>query len=416
MLSGEEYKTRRQMRVDVMNDTKRLVRRDNYAHFLQIAAENLETAEGRTEGPRQELEQGPVTVSVIQRDCLEAAADLLKTFGVKPVVLNMANARGFGGGYLSGAGAQEENMFRRTGCYLNTGKGVLGEPPDESMVRPDGSYRTKMSDQIYGVRDFVPVFDAVCLKTEEADGYQLRPRADIFPFYELRSAAQNISDPKKHRPFDEALCEQQIRAQFRSLRMIGAKIAVLSAFGCGAFKNPPQRVAAVYKRVMDDVFRRNECPLLKKIVYALINPNDPTGDPGDNLTIFRDVLSSGPVAGPSGPVAGPVAASNVVDLANSPDTPLAELPPGVYILMPDDTWSKFNERQELAYFEALKRPGPHINIDGRDLGISGRYKFTRDSDGNLYYSFAREDTLMLIKEISPKTKRRKMGGRRTKRR
>ncbi len=54
------------------------------------------------------------TVEVIEQDCLEAAYELEQKTGKICVVLNMANADQPGGFYLGGAGAQEENIFRRT--------------------------------------------------------------------------------------------------------------------------------------------------------------------------------------------------------------------------------------------------------------------------------------------------------------
>ena len=338
----------------------------------------------------------------------------------------MANAHFFGGGYLHGAGAQEENVFRRTGCYLNTGTGILSASADKNVVN-SGKYTRDFSDQVFGLNGHVPVFEGVCFKTEEADGYRIRD--DVFPFFELRSAAQNLKSEDD--VFDEALCETQIRAQFRSLAMISAQAVVLSAFGCGAFHNPPDRVAAVYKRVIEDVIGRNECPNLKKIVFALINPNDAHGDPGYTLNLFKEVLNSvalgraSPAARPASPAARPASpAARPASPAARPASPvemtglpsMEGLPSGVYMFLPQGHWSKLKSDQERAYREALTRAGSPITIHGSDLGdkYTGRYKFTRDGDGNIYYSFACRDTLMLIQEnASNATKRRRVGGRRS---
>ena len=414
-LTNEQFRARKQWRIDVMHDTQHRINKGNYAEFITRGVENLIDTAKHTRDARNNLKHGPMTVSVIQRDCLEAAADIIKTFGIKPAVLNMASAGAFGGGYLHGAGAQEENIFRRSGCYLNTGRGLLSSNPDEIVVKPDGTYKKEFSDEVRGLHKHVPVFEGVCIKTEEADGYQVRPNKEIFPFFELRSAAQNLSRSSSA-PFDELLCERQIRAQFESLRLIDAEAVVLSAFGCGAFQNPPELVAAVYKRVIDDsVVAR--CPHLKKIVFALINPNHPTGDPGYTLVTFKETLTSASSASSSASASASATSSSSASASVEPAEDSDGLPstdklaPAVYMLLSDDSWSKLNEKQEHAYREALIMPGPHVIIEGR----SGKYKFTRDGDGNMYYSFARGDTLMRIKEIFSKKSRRNVGGKRKRR-
>jgi uncharacterized protein (TIGR02452 family) len=54
--------------------------------------------------------------TVIEADCLETAQFLLDV-GEYPCVLNMASGRNPGGGVLNGAGAREENIFRRTNLF-----------------------------------------------------------------------------------------------------------------------------------------------------------------------------------------------------------------------------------------------------------------------------------------------------------
>eukprot|EP00298_Acanthocystis_sp_HF-20_P008687 c17835_g1_i1.p1 GENE.c17835_g1_i1~~c17835_g1_i1.p1 ORF type:complete len:170 (-),score=54.47 c17835_g1_i1:21-482(-) len=56
-------------------------------------------------------------VEIWEGDCFDAARLLLDSGYQKVAVLNMASATNPGGGYRSGAGAQEENLHRRTNLY-----------------------------------------------------------------------------------------------------------------------------------------------------------------------------------------------------------------------------------------------------------------------------------------------------------
>ena len=64
---------------------------------------------------------------VVNEDCLVAAMHLAEQ-GLDPAVLVLASAYNPGGGYMQGAGAQEENLCRRTSLWqcLNDPLGVYG--------------------------------------------------------------------------------------------------------------------------------------------------------------------------------------------------------------------------------------------------------------------------------------------------
>lgn len=67
----------------------------------------------------------PMRVSVIEGDCV-AAAIALRGRGFRVAMLNMANAYSPGGAWENGAGAQEENLHRRSDLYafLEDSKGM----------------------------------------------------------------------------------------------------------------------------------------------------------------------------------------------------------------------------------------------------------------------------------------------------
>ena len=156
----------------------------------------------------------------------------------------MANAYVAGGAYVEGAAAQEENMYRRTDCHFH----IAADEFDEELDRYDPAMTRLLSAQ-----DGVVYLDAatprVCIRGSEDRsqpglGYRWLREDEVFPFYELRAAAQDLRD-------GSAFCEREARkrvaAQLDTLSSNGIRHAVLSAFGCGAFCNPAEEVARIYK-------------------------------------------------------------------------------------------------------------------------------------------------------------------------
>merc|ERR1711918_254580 len=74
-------------------------------------------------------------------------------------------------------------------------------------------------------------------------GYEWLQDEDVFPFFELRAAAVDL---RKGGHFNAHETERRIAAQLDTLIAYGVRHAVLSAFGCGAFFNPAEEVAAAY--------------------------------------------------------------------------------------------------------------------------------------------------------------------------
>jgi len=75
-------------------------------------------------------------------------------------------------------------------------------------------------------------------------GYSWLPEDEVFPFFELRAAAHDLRDGSDFDPHDT---RRRVAAQLHTLREHGIRHVVLGAFGCGAFKNPADRVARVYR-------------------------------------------------------------------------------------------------------------------------------------------------------------------------
>ena len=190
----------------------------------------------------------------------------------------MANAFVPGGAYVEGAPAQEENMFRRTDCHVYVGAETL-EPNGER-------YRADMTALLSAESGRVYLDTAnrrVCLRgAEDPDhaelGYAWLRDDEVFPFYELRSAADDLRDG---RPFDPDGTRRRIAAQLATLRESGVRFAVFSAFGCGAFRNPAAQVARIYRACIDEV--RDKFALIS---FAIFHP----GYGPDNYERFADAF------------------------------------------------------------------------------------------------------------------------------
>ena len=186
-----------------------------------------------------------------------------------------------GGAYVEGAVAQEENMFRRTDCHFRVGR----EEYDSNLDR----YVPEMT-RLLSARNGVVYLDKdqprVCIRGPEDRssanlGYPWLAEDQVFPFFELRAAAQDLRDGSEFDPDD---ARKRIAAQLNTLRHHGVRHAVLSAFGCGAFRNPAYRVAQLYE---EEISAREAD--FAVIAFAIFAP----GYGPDNHTPFAEALGHG---------------------------------------------------------------------------------------------------------------------------
>ncbi|MCX4247163.1 poly(ADP-ribose) glycohydrolase domain-containing protein [Paraliomyxa miuraensis] len=245
---------------------------DNVARWAREAATHSVPTDPRATGPR---------IEVVPDDWGEATARATRRSGACFAVLNMANAHVPGGAYVEGTVAQEENMFRRTDCHEAVDDAELD--PLTQRYRPEMTARLNAADGLVYLDTRTP---RVCVRGPEdraqADlGYAWLADDEVFPFFELRAAAEDLRGGK---PFDEDEMARRIHAQLDTLRYGGVRHVVLSAFGCGAFHNPADRVAALYR----DALARTPGNL-EEVVFAIFAP----GYGPDNYTPFADAFAPG---------------------------------------------------------------------------------------------------------------------------
>jgi O-acetyl-ADP-ribose deacetylase (regulator of RNase III) len=225
----------------------------------------------------------------------EMALKCTKNYGSIFACLNMANSKNPGGGYQTGAAAQEENMFRRTNCHFSINRDSMLNPNEDKSYY---FYKPHMQNLI-GAKDGENTYidlenPRICIKDRETYndvntlegtkniGYGELSDDDKFLFYELRCAAVRISNPNQ---FNKTEMRKIIHAQFKTLKKNGLRHAILGAFGCGAFNNPPLKVAALYK----------ECLIQYKDHFDVIAfPIYFAGNGRENYASFRKILLNSP--------------------------------------------------------------------------------------------------------------------------
>lgn len=263
----------RRMRMRVMGDTAaRLATPALRACALRDAEDNLARwtayaplAEGNRD---DEQTAGLPTLHVFRNDSLDTAKMMTRVYGKTFAVLNMANAHHPGGGYRSGSAAQEENLFRRTDLHFRFRPNEVVDPTPDVRNSTNVRYAPWMSDLINGINGLVYVSTdeagerlekRVCIRDserfEDRDlGYAQLDNDEVFSFYELRSAALDVSSTRwREAPADKVVEDtaRRIRAQLDTLKKWGIRHVVLSAFGCGAFGHDPRIVAGVYGQLLE---------------------------------------------------------------------------------------------------------------------------------------------------------------------
>lgn len=181
----------------------------------------------------------PTRVEVMNASTLEVARGLADK-GHRVAALNFASAKNPGGGFLTGARAQEESLARASGLYAM----LLGDPMyDHHRSRKDPMYTTWV---IYSPD--VPVF--------RLDEGQLLDEPYLCSF--LTSPAVNVGALRhRGRRTDEIrrVMQERVERVLGVAALHGHEVLVLGAWGCGVFKNDPEQIAELFQVALSGRFR-----------------------------------------------------------------------------------------------------------------------------------------------------------------
>ncbi|KAJ4458408.1 putative TIGR02452 family protein [Paratrimastix pyriformis] len=220
------------------------------------------------------LEGRRTEFSVVNGDCVDAAT-WLKRRGFNPAILNMASANNPGGGVRGGAGAQEENLCRRSTLFKTIGS--------LNLVRGSPFYPLPELGGVYSP-------DIVFFRGNEERWYPLLENPQTFGVISV--AAYSHPAVQRDRATGQVRlagkCLPGTRAKIASILTMGLRAGhdalVLSAFGCGAYHNPPRHMAELFREALEQLSGR-----YRHVCFAIID--DHNAGPDGNFAPFRDVFA-----------------------------------------------------------------------------------------------------------------------------
>jgi len=175
-------------------------------------------------------------IEVGNETTLSAARRLLDD-GFAPTALNFAAATTPGGGFLTGARAQEEYLARSSGLHACLEDRAMYAA---SRARLDPFY----ADWVIHSPD-VPVF------RDDTGAFLEEP----WPCGILTSPAVQANGVRKYCPEREGEIEAAMRSRVRCVMAAasahGARALVLGAWGCGAFGNDTPTIAGLFREELD---------------------------------------------------------------------------------------------------------------------------------------------------------------------
>lgn len=195
-----------------------------------------------------------INIVVLNEDCLKTASDHKKE---DPLLLNMANAFTPGGGVEYGAPSQEEGIFRSSNYYQTL-----------YPLKNKGYPLNKNYGAVYSPS--VTIFRGL-----EEEGYPLLEK----PFDISIAAVAAVENPEldSYGDYNKTQRNQTVNKIKTILNIAMEKHhmnLILSAFGCGAFHNPPDKMAELFSSVLSmEPYRSYFENIYFSIKWSAVNKN-----------------------------------------------------------------------------------------------------------------------------------------------
>ncbi|CAF1213086.1 unnamed protein product [Rotaria magnacalcarata] len=206
----------------------------------------------------------------------------------------MASATSPGGGYRKGDGAQEENLFRRSDYFRSLDidlDSVQDEIPERFYCSNDGQMRSLVDlTTMYPIDEYGAIYTSglTFFRKSEDKGYEYMEKP-LEGVHALAVAAYR--NPKLDGNLLSPKYAVGMRKKLENLLSIAHyyqhDCLILSALGCGAFRNPPDHVAKLFRSVIEQY-----AGFFQTIIFAIIDDHNSgqRHNPEGNFKSFKDEL------------------------------------------------------------------------------------------------------------------------------
>lgn len=267
-VSSGEYHHLKTLRVSVFLDTLEHIQSEQYLSHRgktvllpwdqKLTRESVLYTKKLDDSP---TEPCTTVITVVNDDCL-AVAQVEQN---NPLVLNMANAITPGGGVEGGAGAQEEHLFRSSNYLLSL------YSFHDRLSKQYGIPRAKQSYPLHEAYGAVYSPKVTVFRGREEDGYPLLNQPYKASFVAVPAIynpllLKNSKGLYEMEEADQTLTKEKIRTIFKIATKHDHQTLILSAMGCGAFCNPPNQVARLFREVLEESAYRTA---FSKIIFAI---------------------------------------------------------------------------------------------------------------------------------------------------
>ncbi|MEZ4709356.1 MAG: TIGR02452 family protein [Caldilineaceae bacterium] len=200
----------------------------------------------------------PVTtvVQVVNCTTLAAAKSLIDDGFANPLCLNFASAKKPGGGFLSGAQAQEEYLARASGLYASLTQRM-------AYYNRNRACRSALYTNHIIYSPNVPVF------RRDDDGLMVEPYSVSIVTAPAVNAGAVRKNERRNVAKIRPCMEERIGSVLAVARQHGHRTLVLGAWGCGVFRNDPADVAQWFAEALRADTRF--AGAFEKVVFAVLD-------------------------------------------------------------------------------------------------------------------------------------------------